>query len=121
MGKWTGSGKWAVGASRRKKNARSNGRDRETVGARYGWRSHQRSKMDPSDDCQDRSATAPAAHSGEYSHGRPIAPQTAVLTPREPQEDRPPTPPPPAPLPPHPPTPSAFLPTRQSVEQRRRQ
>src|SRR5258708_33687816 len=83
MWKWTGSGKWAVGASRWKKNARSNGRDRETVGARYGWRSHQRSKMDPSDDCQDRSATAPAAHSGEYSHGRPIAPQTAVLTPRE--------------------------------------
>src|SRR6266568_631198 len=95
MWKWTGSGKWAVGASRWKKNARSNG--------------------------QDRSATAPAAHSGEYSHGRPIAPQTAVLTPREPQEDRPPTPPPRGSVRAHRQTASAFLPTGQSGDQRRRQ
>src|SRR5258708_38256061 len=70
---WTASGNWAGGASRWKKNARSDRRDRETAGARYGRRSHQWSAMDSPDDRQACRATAPAAHSGEPPYPRPIA------------------------------------------------
>src|SRR6516162_3669177 len=88
---WTGSGKQAVGASRWKKDARSDQRDREVVGARHSGRSHQRLEMDPSYDRQDRRATASAAYSGKCPHGGPMAPPTALLPTREPQENRAPT------------------------------
>jgi Protein of unknown function (DUF2950) len=82
-----------VGASRWKKNARSDPRDRETVGTRHSGGSHQRFEMDPSYDYQDRSATIAVAHWGKCPHGGPLAPQTAILLAREPQEDWAPPPP----------------------------
>src|SRR5215469_11332527 len=87
MWMWSGSGKRAVGASRWKKNARSDPRNGEIVGTRHSGGSPERFEMDPSYDCQDRSATAAVAHSGKCPHGGPIAPQTAILLTREPQED----------------------------------
>jgi hypothetical protein len=80
--------KAGAGRKRVEKNTRNNRCYRDSPGARYRWRSHHRTEVDPQDDRVDRRGSPADRHSRFSQHGRSSSLPDGFLSARQPQADR---------------------------------
>src|SRR5437870_3167107 len=86
---WTlnGSAKRVADENRRKKNAGSHFPDRRVDEARHGGRPHDRNKMEPAHDAEDRRTTRHARNRCQQKYGGPFTETDGLQTPCQPQAD----------------------------------